>query len=126
MNNKKLNIALGKLFNGIELDTHKIELGLLDDLAKISNTKEVTFLRIDVNTALDKVKKFITKGISISQSNKKSLEKKIDTILKSAKELGIENDIKSTNEYKEALKSIDIFENNLEFFKRVLKSIPNT
>ncbi len=28
MNNKELNIALGKLFNGIELDTHKVELGL--------------------------------------------------------------------------------------------------
>ena len=26
MNNKELNIALGKLFNGIELDTHKVEL----------------------------------------------------------------------------------------------------
>lgn len=28
MNNKELNIALGKLFNGIELDTHKVELGI--------------------------------------------------------------------------------------------------
>ena len=28
MNNKELNIALGKLFNGIELDTHKVELNI--------------------------------------------------------------------------------------------------
>lgn len=34
MNNKELNIALGKLFNGIELDTHKVELGLVDDIEK--------------------------------------------------------------------------------------------
>lgn len=28
MNNKELNIALGKLFNGIELDTHKVKLNI--------------------------------------------------------------------------------------------------
>jgi len=32
MNNKELNIALGKLFNGIELDTHKVELGSLKEM----------------------------------------------------------------------------------------------
>jgi len=35
MNNKELNIALGKLFNGIELDTHKVELSMLDDAMKL-------------------------------------------------------------------------------------------
>ena len=30
MNNKELNIALGKLFNGIELDTHKVGLSYKD------------------------------------------------------------------------------------------------
>jgi ribosome-binding ATPase YchF (GTP1/OBG family) len=37
MNNKELNIALGKLFNGIELDTHKVELSVIDDVKKIQN-----------------------------------------------------------------------------------------
>ena len=35
MNNKELNIALGKLFNGIELDTHKVELSIANDVKKL-------------------------------------------------------------------------------------------
>ena len=102
----------------------RVEFGLLEDLVKVSDTKEVTGLRLDINNGLDKVRKYINKGSKISKSNKKLLEKRIDTILKKAKELGMEKEVKGSQEYKDAIKSINIFENNIEFFDRVLSSIP--
>jgi len=114
----KLNAILDK--HGVQ----KVDLGLLEDLVKVSDTKEVTGLRLDINSGLDKVKKYINKGSKISKANKKLLEKRIDTILKKAKELGMEKEVKGSQEYKDAIKSINIFKNNIEFFDRVLKSIP--
>jgi|TARA_R110000765_G_scaffold144801_5_gene246882 hypothetical protein len=83
MNDKDLNIALGKLFNGIELDTHKVELALIDD----------------VNSALDKADRMygnIQDGLIRSQKEAKSAAKEYKIALKDAekalkkiKELGV-------------------------------------
>ena len=91
MNNKELNIALGKLFNGIELDTHKVELGLVDDVKKLSNNIEQDWkkaLNIAVNGAKsleDKVMK-ATKPLNDQVFE---LRQSIDKAEQALKELGI-------------------------------------
>tara|TARA_R110000744_G_scaffold5556_1_gene19751 strand:+ start:2607 stop:2984 length:378 start_codon:yes stop_codon:yes gene_type:complete len=91
MNEKELNIALGKLFNGIELDTHKIELGLVNDVKKLSNNIEQDWkkaLNIAVNGAKsleDKVMK-ATKPLNDQVFE---LRQSIDKAEQALKELGI-------------------------------------
>jgi len=91
MNEKELNIALGKLFNGIELDTHKVELGLVDDVKKLSNNIEQDWkkaLNIAVNGAKsleDKVMK-ATKPLN---DQVLELRQSIDKAEQALKELGI-------------------------------------
>lgn len=91
MSEKELNIALGKLFNGIELDTHKVELGLVDDVKKLSNNIEQDWkkaLNIAVNGAKsleDKVMK-ATKPLNDQVFE---LRQSIDKAEQALKELGI-------------------------------------
>tara|TARA_R110002050_G_scaffold190472_4_gene325149 strand:+ start:438 stop:815 length:378 start_codon:yes stop_codon:yes gene_type:complete len=91
MNDKELNIALGKLFNGIELDTQKVELGLVDDVKKLSNNIEQDWkkaLNIAVNGAKsleDKVMK-ATKPLNDQVFE---LRQSIDKAEQALKELGI-------------------------------------
>ena len=91
MNEKELNIALGKLFNGIELDTQKVELGLVDNVKKLSNNIEQDWkkaLNIAVNGAKsleDKVMK-ATKPLNDQVFE---LRQSIDKAEQALKELGI-------------------------------------
>ena len=58
MNEKELNIALGKLFNGIELDTHKVELASLDELEAVlqaaKNNKKFSKQKVDEAATINK------------------------------------------------------------------------
>ena len=77
MNNKELNIALGKLFNGIELDTHKVELNIFSDYIKELDkigTKTLNKSEED----LEQIKKIVRRNIS----NLNKLKSKSDNIHK--------------------------------------------
>ena len=89
MNNKELNIALGKLFNGIELDTHKVELGIVDDIENLLEKAEKQFE--EAKNDLKKAKSILSRTLIIADQN---IPPNLKKAQKSAKELGA-NDIVS-------------------------------
>lgn len=46
MNDKEINIALGKLFNGLELKGERVELGLVDEIKKVDATAQNEYNKI--------------------------------------------------------------------------------
>ena len=126
MNEKELNIALGKLFNGIELDTHKVELGLVDDLDTV--TKNILNKSVDYFNDARKLLNFAEKAkkkyqVQYSTKRRKMIDfyNKLDTDIRDiqkladkveaeAKKMGLNaNDIP---QYKNYIKIIDRVENN--------------
>jgi len=90
MNDKDLNIALGKLFNGIELDTHKVELGLVDDFkSSYKNYVKQSENIADEFSKFFKLKTQLENDIKKNINNFKSLVKPYEKIEKQAKELGL-------------------------------------
>ena len=76
MNNKELNIALGKLFNGIELDTHKVDLALMDDIKNQYKTvKDTNRKLLDIKSDfLKKRKALISFSEILNEQSKRLLE----------------------------------------------------
>lgn len=92
MNEKELNIALGKLFNGIELDTHKVELAspatknLKGFLKNIDN--ELKNFDINIKELKD-VKISIEVSIEQAEETLNIANRRINGIEIAAKDLGI-------------------------------------
>tara|TARA_R100000951_G_scaffold68279_1_gene57621 strand:+ start:1043 stop:1420 length:378 start_codon:yes stop_codon:yes gene_type:complete len=90
MNNKELNIALGKLFNGIELDTHKVDLAIQDEVKRlysdyIDANEEYDRIYSPISQVRNDLKSWISKREKI-QNKAEALYKKTD---KAIKELGV-------------------------------------
>lgn len=92
MNNKELNIALGKLFNGIELDTHKVEFespatkNLKGFIKNIDN--ELKNFDINVKELKD-VKRSIEVSIEQAEETLNTANRRINGLEIVAKDFGI-------------------------------------
>lgn len=86
MNNRELNIALGKLFNGIELDTHKVELGIVQDLDK--DFKELKDIMHEAEGLSKKISRLKGRGRTLSKKIIDDAPKAQDKF----KELGVEKE----------------------------------
>ena len=132
MNNKELNIALGKLFNGIELDTHKVELGYLQDVAKNADNAIKKYKdSADIVKAWQDVKKVLlnaNKDIMYVRKNRKAyiigiegeiqdLEADIKYITNKFKEIG--QDSSKVKEVQEAKRAVYQLNNFLKDLKRI-------
>ncbi len=106
MNEKELNIALGKLFNGIELDTQKVELGLADELQAVlkaaKNNKKFSNKKEDEAATINKAAFNILKEQIKLDETADKINKNADNLYKefakSAKDLGVNP--KETQAYK--------------------------
>ena len=136
MNEKELNIALGKLFNGIELDTHKIEFAVVDELSnKIDDAKSIISLQDDglkglakVEDAYNKYQKIFSDAeyvnrIGDDRAEKliKELEKLTAKVSTSAKELGLDG--RDIPQYKEGLKLLGVIRENRGRSKDIEKKL---
>jgi len=90
MNEKELNIALGKLFNGIELDTHKVELGTHDDIMSdvSANDKSRSKFRQILRSSMSDLAKAMGHLENIQKRNNK-IEKNSKKLQQDIKALGI-------------------------------------
>lgn len=106
MNNKELNIALGKLFNGIELDTHKVELADYDFKKYMQDyDKSFTKYRSDYRNGINAAKSATDKHFVEVFDILDKAEKEMDTFGNKAKELGIDfRDTKQWNEFQQLKK----------------------
>ena len=103
MNDKDLNIALGKLFNGIDLKTEKVELNIFSDYIKELD-KISSKTRDKSESDLEEVKKIIKRNIS----NLNKLKSKADNIHKEYMRVG-----------DKAAKDLDIAPAQIPDFKRL-------
>ena len=100
MNNKELNIALGKLFNGIELDTHKVELAL-DDFKDFAKKIEKLNSDINKNVAFQLAQyEKLQKGVKIARNDALEVQSIVaqakaqyNKDIKTAKDLGVDTGI---------------------------------
>ena len=106
MNNKELNIALGKLFNGIELDTHKVELSIANDVKKLYSEyidlgdAEDNALR-SVNTArmdLEKVENKYKSKLKEVLSMEKKLDKALQELGYTRDTFGLDDDLRKAKD----------------------------
>jgi Zn-finger domain-containing protein len=119
MNNKELNIALGKLFNGIELDTHKVELNIVDDFEKAFSKAN----DIESNAILQTVNitNAINKAIDIYKEAGKAYLRanaSYQKIEQMTKELGVEPQGKIKAYAEEVSKSIKTIDQEIKKLKK--------
>lgn len=83
MNDKEINIALGKLFNGLELKGERVELGLVEDFEKVFEAAIDKDAKIGVGliddlrkaeVAYKKVEDDYAKAIKIGEKVKKAVK----------------------------------------------------
>jgi aspartate carbamoyltransferase regulatory subunit len=100
MNNKELNIALGKLFNGIELDTHKVELGSIDDFDNEFGQIIDKDIRVS-NDLIDDLRKaeVATKKLKNDYEKVLKIGKKLEA---DAKDLGVDLPQRTINQIRSA------------------------
>jgi len=124
MNNKELNIALGKLFNGIELDTHKVELSIANDVKKLYSEyidlgdAEDNALR-SVNTArmdLEKVENKYKSKLKEVLSMEKKLDKALQELGYTRDTFGLDDDLR---------KAKDGIEERLKFLSKAISQLNN-
>jgi DNA repair ATPase RecN len=124
MNNKELNIALGKLFNGIELDTHKVELSIANDVKKLYSEyidlgdAEDNALR-SVNTArmdLEKVENNYKSKLKEVLSMEKKLDKALQELGYTRDTFGLDDDLR---------KAKDGIEERLKFLSKAISQLKN-
>ena len=91
MNNKELNIALGKLFNGIELDTHKVELALMDDIKnQYKSVKDTNRKLLDIESDFLKNRKALKSFSEILNEQSKRLLELCNDIEQASNKIGID------------------------------------
>lgn len=124
MNNKELNIALGKLFNGIELNTHKVELSIANDVKKLYSEyidlgdAEDNALR-SVNTArmdLEKVENKYKSKLKEVLSMEKKLDKALQELGYTRDTFGLDDDLR---------KAKDGIEERLKFLSKAISQLKN-
>ena len=124
MNNKELNIALGKLFNGIELDTHKVEFSIADDVKKLYSEyidleeAESGALR-SVNDARNDLEKMEGKYKNLIKeigSMEKKLDKAINDLGVSRGTFGLDDDLR---------KAKDGAEQRIKFLSKAISTLNN-
>jgi DNA repair ATPase RecN len=124
MNNKELNIALGKLFNGIELDTHKVELSIANDVKKLYSEyidlgdAEDNALR-SVNTArmdLEKVENKYKSKLKEVLSMEKKLDKALQELGYTRDTFGLDDDLR---------KAKDGAEQRIKFLSKAISQLNN-
>jgi DNA repair ATPase RecN len=124
MNNKELNIALGKLFNGIELDTHKVELSIANDVKKLYSEyidlgdAEDNALR-SVNTArmdLEKVENKYKSKLKEVLSMEKKLDKALQELGYTRDTFGLDDDLR---------KAKDGIDERLKFLSKAISQLKN-
>jgi len=121
MNNKELNIALGKLFNGIELDTHKVELNAFKNLFNTTGQIERRNKKIkdrieqisDYSKILDRLKGLSNENMSLIDNQKKY----INEFVAKGKEIGM--DLSNEPSVKAAKKAIE----QAEEYNRIVKKL---
>lgn len=116
MNDKELNIALGKLFNGIELDTHKVELAsngdkilkelnaIFDDLGKEESKIDKPYNALR-NILIDWFQLLDT-----SESDVDEQEDKLKKFISDVQDLGLQkNDVKIISQIEQKIKVIRFY-----------------
>lgn len=142
MNDKEINIALGKLFNGLELKGERVELGLIDDAKK--QLEKFVKVRQEVTSDIDKAYTHIrTMEKAASQASgfvgsmskhaqklrqeEGKLEEMLDKARKAAKDLGIKLDIKDVidmSKYNNTIKLSDGLQSDADLFIKFMKKLP--
>jgi|LUMH01.1.fsa_nt_gb hypothetical protein len=97
MNDKDLNIALGKLFNGIELKAEKVELAVADELEAVlkaaQNNKKFSKSKVDeaatINKAAYRILQEQAKLDDTADKINKNAENLWKEFSKAARDLGI-------------------------------------
>lgn len=127
MNNKELNIALGKLFNGIELDTHKVELGSLKEMRTQSDKlvglyADLYEAQIDLMVNRKKLDDQINDAKRLENDAGRMLDKAYavyNEFEQKAKDLGL--DYKMNEEYRELDNSINSVLSELDKLNKQIK-----
>ena len=127
MNNKELNIALGKLFNGIELDTHKVELGSLKEMRTQSDKLAGLYAnlyetQIDLMVNRKKLDEQINDAKRLENDAGRMLDKAYavyNEFEQKAKDLGL--DYKMNKEYKELDDSINAVLSEMDKLNKQIK-----
>lgn len=127
MNNKELNIALGKLFNGIELDTHKVELGSLKEMRTQSDKLAGLYAnlyetQIDLMVNRKKLDDQINDAKRLENDAGRMLDKAYavyNEFEQKAKDLGL--DYKMNQEYKELDDSINAVLSEMDKLNKQIK-----
>lgn len=136
MNDKEINIALGKLFNGIELKAEKVEFNAVKNLKdKIQDAKRIIALQEDGLKWLDKTKdarKEYMKVWSDAEGINRGADRQAGKILdelndatakvgNAAKELGVSE--KSISEYTQGLKLLGELRENRGAYQEIKKEL---
>jgi len=127
MNNKELNIALGKLFNGIELDTHKVELGSLKEMRTQSDKlvglyADLYEAQIDLMVNRKKLDDQINDAKRLENDAGRMLDKAYavyNEFEQKAKDLGL--DYKMNQEYRELDDSINAVLSEIDKLNKQIK-----
>ena len=119
MNNKELNIALGKLFNGIELDTHKVDLALMDDIKNQYKTvKDTNRKLLDIKSDFLKKRKALISFSEILNEQSKRLLELCNDIEQASNKIGIDTP-KEVDMYKNSASS---YEQNAKEASKIARS----
>tara|TARA_R100001530_G_scaffold16294_1_gene14375 strand:- start:81 stop:461 length:381 start_codon:yes stop_codon:yes gene_type:complete len=111
-----------RLFSKTELATHKVELGLQEDMSKLINDTD------DMAQNINKIGDAADKALSIANSSSKNIkslsskiDKKLSEVQSSAKELGVEP--KNVRGYDKLNQKIQVLKNYDSYVQRSIKNL---
>tara|TARA_R100000656_G_C3925487_1_gene123737 strand:+ start:440 stop:820 length:381 start_codon:yes stop_codon:yes gene_type:complete len=111
-----------RLFKKTELATHKVELGLQEDMSKLINDTD------DMGQNINKIGDAAEKALSIANSSSKNItslsskiDKKLSEVQSSAKELGVEP--KNVKGYDKLNQKIQVLKNYDSYVQRSIKNL---
>lgn len=114
--------VFGKLFAKTELGTHKIDLGLIDDLkALTSGTDKGANYYSDVKTSLNNVMKVAQQSEMKLNSEISNINNLLDKIEKQAKDLGL--DINQQQDYKKASTIVKGYKERIDVINQIISNI---
>jgi predicted transcriptional regulator len=117
---KTIETVYNKLNNAkTELETHKIELSLVDDLKELKNKfdKEITPIYKEVSKEKNKLRAKAEKAEQILDKVDNQIEQKLKLVEKTAKDLGIS--VSEINDYKSLKSLLSIVPDMKTVFKSV-------
>jgi hypothetical protein len=114
--------VFSKLFPKTELGTHKVELGLIDDLkALTTGTDQGANYYSDVKTALNNVMKVAQQSEMKLNSEISNINSLLGKIESQAKDLGL--DINQQTDYKKALSVTKDYKNRIDIINQIISNI---